>query len=339
MISFRPVTARLASRILGKSLIDSAERTVEIAPGTRWSVEPPVMLPDEAKRILGHHADSTPATNLARINQRIIEQGPTRMHLVRDALLFDGSVLTRTSFDRFSKGSRSAIARGRIERISEAALCSTQVTELYFGHWLKDGVTHELLAADQGLVPLTMDAAPYSHRGGYRKLLQLKAHPSSFAHIDRLWILEDHENNAHFVSRYERLRQRIGQQKPARKLFLARGDRVGRRLINENEIRLALPDFEFIYPENMTAPELVSILSQACLVISPEGSAISHATIAMPRGSTLLTIIGAQHFNMPYKVLCDALGIRFALTVADAVDASDFSQPVHRLLRTIDACL
>jgi hypothetical protein len=89
----------------------------------------------------------------------------------------------------------------------------------------------------------------------------------------------------------------------------------------------------------MKANELVSILSRASIVVTPEGSAISHATIAMPKGSTLLTIIGAQHFNMPYKVLCDALGIRFALTVADAVDASDFSQPVDRLLKTIDACL
>lgn len=333
-VSFRPLSARLASKVLRKSLIQSAERTVEVAPGTSWTVEPPIMLPDEPDRIVGHHSDSTPATNMLRLTGRTIEQGPTRMHLLRDAIVCGGSILTRTAYDRIAHSERSAAFLRATETIPEAAMCSAYVTERYFGHWLADGVAHELLAEDEGLLPLVMDSAGYAHQSDYREALGLSVHRAGVTHCDKLWILEDHERNRHFIARYDRLRQRIGPSRPHKRVFLSRGQGVGRKLLNEDELRKALPEFTFLDPDNSTVSEITETLRSASLVISPEGSACSHALIAMPRGSTLLTIIGAQHFNLPYKAMCDALGIRFALTIADA-KGDGFSQPVDRLLATI----
>lgn len=335
-LSFRPISARLASRVLRRSLIESAERSIEIAPATTWEVEPPIILPGQAERIIGYHSDSSPSVSLSRLTQRSIEQGPTRMHLVRNAYVSGGAVMTRTAYDRIAAGSRRPALRRPAVEIAECALCSTHMTERYFGHWLKDGVAHELLAVDEGLSPIVMDVTRYAHRPAYREMLGLYPKETRDAHCDRLWIFEDHEMNAHFVARYERLRQRIGQQKPATKIFLARGSGVSRPLLNEDEIRAALPDFTFINPDEATASEIAEALSKASLVVAPEGSAISHAMIAMPRNSTLLTIIGAQHFNMLYKGLCDALGIRFALTIADSC-GDGFKQPVGPLLDTIAA--
>ncbi len=49
-----------------------------------------------------------------------------------------------------------------------------------------------------------------------------------------------------------------------------------------------------------------------------------------------MTIVGAQHFNIPYKEISDALGFRYGLTIADAIDEDQYVQPIDRLLRTVD---
>ena len=86
----------------------------------------------------------------------------------------------------------------------------------------------------------------------------------------------------------------------------------------------------------MAATAIARKLSDARLVVSPEGSALAHAAIAMPRGAGLLAIIGAQHFNLTYKALSDVLGFRFGMAIADALDEQQFSQPVEALLKTVD---
>lgn len=302
------------------------------------------MLEGEADRIVGHHADSTPSVNMALLSGGAIHQGPTRLHLVRDALIADGTVLTARSYDRLARGGKKRmILTGQPERISEGALCSTQVTERYFGHWLKDGVAHELLAQDRELLPIVLARSPWLHEEGYRTFLGLHPRQVDYARCDRLWLLEDWEVNAHFVGRYERLRSKLRETINASeangRVYLARGAlAAGRALSNEEEVRAALErrGFTILDPTQSSAEDIARTLASARLVVSPEGSAITHAILAMPRGSGIITIVGAQHFNLAYKLICDALGIRFGLTVADAVDTDRFSQSIDRLLATID---
>ncbi|HEY1143421.1 MAG TPA: glycosyltransferase family 61 protein [Sphingomicrobium sp.] len=344
MLSFRPITSRALARLRGRSLADVAERTVEIAVATTWRVQPPVMLPDAVARIRGHHVDSSPERNMLHLNGPTLKQGPTRMHLVRDVLIADGAVLATGAYNRIGVGKPRLVLTGKPAPIDEAALCSDYVTQRYFGHWLKDGLAHEQLASDRNLQPLVLDRPPWSHEAGYRDLVSLHPASVSYARCDRLWLLDDHEFNRSFVERYGRIRERLRVQvgapaEPRARIFMARGKSgIGRGLSNEMEVRAALEKrgFEVLEPEAMAATDIARKLSDARLVVSPEGSALAHAAIAMPRGAGLLAIIGAQHFNLTYKALSDVLGFRFGMAIADALDEQQFSQPVEALLKTVD---
>jgi hypothetical protein len=344
MISIRPITSRLSSRILGTSLSDTAERSIELAPETSIPVMPPIMLDGEVERIRSHHVDCRPDDNAERLTRDMLRQGPTRIHLLRNAIIANGTLLGPNFFDRIAPARKRFILRGDLEHVPEAALCSTFLIHKYFGHWLREGLALEQLASDLRLRPLVVDQSPWLHEASYRDLLDMRARRVSLAWCDRLWVAEDRRFNRHFIERYERLRERlraaIGPPSPSGvRAFISRGKMSqGRRLANEDEVQSALSRCGFVLldPECMEARDIAIILANARLVVSPEGSAMAHAAIAMPRGSGLITIIGAQHFNMPYKDVADIIGFRFGLTIADAVDADSYSQPVDRLLRTID---
>ena len=317
---------------------------MEIADATSWPVRPPIMLPDAPDRIRGHHVDSSPERNLRHLTGATLEQGPTRVHLLRDVMIADGAVLAAGAYNRIGQGKRRFVLTGEPEQVQEAALCSDYVNQRYFGHWLKDGLAHEQLAIDRELQPLVLDRPPWTHEAGYRDLVSLHPKAVSFARCDRLWLLDDHEFNANFVERYNRIRERLRARvrapaEPRARIFMARGrGGIGRGLANEGEVRTALGarGFAVLEPEGMTAAAIAEKLAAARLVVSPEGSALAHAAIAMPQGAGLLTIIGAQHFNLTYKALSDVLGFRFGMAIADAVDEQQFSQPLDALLRTID---
>jgi hypothetical protein len=344
MISIRPITSRLASRLLGRSLGDSAERTIELAPATSYRVDPPIMIPGEAERIKAHHSDSVPAFNFERLTMREFVQGPTRIHLLRDVVIADGTLLARGAFDRIAPARKRFLLQGELEHIEEAALCSTFLTQKYFGHWLREGIALEELSADLDLPAVVVDRTPWLHEASYRNVLGLNPHRTAHARCDRLWVAEDRRYNLYFLERYNRARRRVRAHAgdPSRvtgRFFISRGNLGdGRHLANEEALRRALGSHGFtpLDPERMDASGIVRALASARLVVSPEGSALAHAEIAMPRGAGLIAIIGAQHFNLPHKEIADILGLRFGMTIADPVDADHFSQPIDRLLQTID---
>lgn len=344
MISIRPITSRLASRLFGRSLSDSAERTIELAPATSYEVDPPIMVPGETERIRAHHSDSVPAFNLERLTNRQLVQGPTRIHLLRDVIVADGTLLARGSFDRIAPARKRFLLRGELEHVDEAALCSTYLTQKYFGHWLREGIALEELFADLELPAVVVDRAPWLHEASYRDLLGLRPRRIARAWCDRLWVADDRRFNRYFVERYDRARRRVrahvgNPPRGTERVFMSRGILgEGRHLANEHKLRGALSrhGFTLLDPEHMEALDIVRALASARLVVSPEGSALAHAEIAMQRGAGLVAIIGAQHFNLPHKEVADVLGLRFGMTIADPVDADHFSQPIDRLLRTID---
>lgn len=344
MISLRPITSRFRSKLLSTSIVDAAETTVELPSCAVRAVELPIMLPGAPARILGHHSSSAPALNVKRLNSSLIEQGPTRLHLLRDVIIADGTVLSTKFFDRIAAKRKSFIVRGNPEEISEAMLCSTWFTERYFGHWLREGLSFEQLAADRHLTAIVHDRDPWVHEASYRRLLGFNARRVALARCDRLWVIEEPRYNDQFANRYKRIRKRLHDriavrtESPAR-VFLSRGNlAIGRTLRNEEQVRheLGARGFTIVDPEVLDAEEIAHTLASARLVVAAEGSALAHAAIALPSGAGMIAIMGAQHFNMNYKGVSDALDLHFGFTVADAVDREGFSQPIDRLLRAID---
>ena len=342
MISARPTTSRVISRILHATLESEADKIVEISPSTSRPARPAIALPDETDRIIRGLAASDRDT-MPRLTSPFFTQGSAYAYRLRNALIADGSVMIDRAYANFTSAKRNWILRGPFERIEEGALCSSNVIEQYFGHWLTDGLSQELLACDGGLMPLTLTPPTQRiHEVGYRTLLEMQSHAVNVARVGSLWIFEDGELSPHRVARIERMRDRlrraISSVGPTR-IYITRGVKGAlRSLVNENEVidLLAARGFSILSPEQSNSRMIVEQLRSAHIVVSVEGSALAHAAIAVPRGAGLFVIQPPRRFNLLWKSYCNVLDFNFGYTVADAVGDYEFRQPIDRLSRALD---
>lgn len=341
MTRFRPVSSRLISRLSGGSFIDGSTRTITLAPPFDIPNPRAIALPDERDRVLGHAPLAVPENNWSWLESPTIRQGATRAHLLRDIVIADGTLLSATACRAIRQEKRRLMLPSRIRPIAEAAFCSTFVTERFFGHFLLDGLTSEVLAREQNWRALMLGRTTYSHEADYREAAGLPGERVALARADRLWVLDDCELNANRIARLKHLRGTIRGhgRREARNVFISRGALgVGRVMLNEVEVVEALSNrgFDILYPEETSAGEIVERLGDARIVVAVEGSAIAHAIMAAPRRAGLMVIQPPRNFNMPYRVYTSAIGMTFGYTVGDALVGETFTQPVERLYRAID---
>lgn len=336
------MTSAIARLLRRRSPVDDAIATIEVHSGTDWPVDLPVRLDDEDQRIVGLVANGKADDELQRAGRRVVSQGPTRAYCVRDVIIADGAIMSAKSFEILRPETRRLLLRGPVEQYGERTLCSSSISEQYWGHWLHDVPCHELLAMELGAEPLVLRNRSRQHEDGYRAMLDMPARTVALAHVEKLWLLEDYEINAGRGARLEKIKAKLRNREEMAgptHVYLKRGDTgVGRKLLNENEIVAALEvrGFTILAPEQMESAAIVAGLRSARLVVTVEGSAIAHATLSMAGGGGILVIEPPKRFNMLVRTYCAALGLKFGYTVGDVGEGDGLTQPVDRLLRTID---
>jgi hypothetical protein len=239
------------------------------------------------------------------------------------------------------RGGSDLVLPRRQDRFSEMVLCTNNVIERYFGHWLNDGLLLEQLAEQLSLPSIILKRKPWLHEPDYRKLSRLEGEQTEHGIVDRLWFVDDRGVNHGRISRIKTLRERLQStvtRTGPKRVMLTRGALgAPRHLVNSREVQAALEKagFAIIFPEAESAGNLVNILSSAEIVVVVEGSAQGHCTYALPLGSTLLTIQPPTRFTANSKDRADALGLNWAFVVADP-RPHGFYLPIDRLLRTLD---
>jgi len=343
VLSYRPVTSRALAKVLRRPLNRAAEEIVEISPPVVRRGRAAVFLPGELERFTGTHPGSDVKRDHAAARGMDWQHGPSHAYLLRNALIADGCLLTRDSVLALNSQKRRWRLPAKMPTIAEGALCSTQVTERYFGHWLYDGLSHEQWARDRSLLPLTLcPPENRTHEPGYRALADMPAQHVDNVVVDRLWYLEDHELTDDRIARVKRIRDRIRSKATGggpSHVYIGRGvTGVGREIVNEREVadclqRRGVVNLE---PEKTDPQTIVDTLANAKVVISVEGSATGHAIIAAPSDAMLVTLFPPTHMNMLFKGYADALGFGFAIGVGESVSQEQFRMPTDRLAQLLD---
>ena len=341
-LSIKPALARAVGKVTRRTLFDPSTRT-ELAPAVEREAATAISLLGEFDRVKGFAAETSEAVELERVFAPSLRHGPTLAYRVSDVLVDHGSLYTWTAKQDFSVERRLvSVCRG--EAVHEAMLCTNDVINRYFGHWLTDGTALERLAQQAGLHPLVMGQQEWRHEAGYRDLLSLQAGRLRSGFVRNLWVIDDRGINDGWLARFEHLRalvrgsaQALGA-KPTH-VILSRGDLGKRRqLDNFGQIvsTLAPHGYVVVEPEKLSAVEVAQALANAQVVVAVEGSAQAHALMAMPRGAAMVTIMPPRRFNSVHKVVADAIGVKWAYAVAEESGEHSFRQPSDRLLALLD---
>jgi hypothetical protein len=242
----------------------------------------------------------------------------TKAYHVKDAVVHNGSVYAKNM--RFFLKERSAKPLGGYAHCQSASLASTATGCRYFGHWLRDDCTQYLLGSNRGPT-LTMASHMTAHQVEYANTFSQDWTCTDSAIVDNLVIFQDFAQNSSKRARYQELAARVAKVFPdeARKdlIFLRRGGTGAARLIEDEAAlldQLVRNNFEIV---DVTSDlgNILRKLKRARLVVSMEGSQISHCAYSLTEGCALLVLQPCDRFTSAHRLWTAGRGIRFGFLV------------------------
>lgn len=331
---------------LDVDLLESAASVEELHSGETLTGNPCIALPGQYERIEAGAFGIDVAKEVAQLQGAPRKIGPTLRYTFHDVMISDATIYGRgrkKMFNLQAPPPRSGSGPGgrRWEEYGEAAVRSSYIGCHFFGHWLRDDSATHLLASEYG-TPISMPTPSWPDQAGYLAVFGQSSLMPRRARVRRLILFEDITQNAHKAARFRRLRALVarGRAAPAgdRFVYLARGSGGKQRLlVNESEITEALErrGVAIVQAEALGVEELLAALFGARLVISVEGSQLSHALYTLRDAGGVLAIQPPNRFFNSHMDWARALGMRYGVVVGERREGG-FHVPVSDLLRTID---
>ena len=274
------------------------------------------------------------------------EHGASRAYLIEDVNVVGSFIYSGPATDNPGFGPEQLLLKkvGNRKDIDRANLVTTWGGSHFFGALLLDDFVFEL-NADDPENNIRMSTKPYEHEAAYRKLLGLN-HSSliEYARVGRLTLYSEPYNNSFRANRYRILRGRLrenmggGVTHAATGVYLKRGRTGEGRLIdNEEAIETYLErnGFDIVEPAALTVEEIVRRTMDAPVVISVEGSHISHILFTIADEGTLVVLQPPGRFSTVYKEFTDCMGMRFAFIVG-LESSGGFTVPLDEMKRVLD---
>ncbi len=344
-----PLLKRMVRRVLVGEALDIralASETWTLCPAEEGHAPPAIHLSGELDRIESVSPWRQLDAELASISGGPVHHAASEAHLVEDvelagAFLYKGAATSQPGFGARRWWLSDAMP---VEHHQESHLITSHMGSHFFGTLLLDDYPLALLPPE-GSRRLLMCGQPSQHNAQYRELLELPmSTPVQRARIDRLIMYTDFAQNSLKTKRYGALRAALRKNCPrtARSsagVYLRRGRSGELRLLeNETQIEVALSGmgFDIIDPAALTAAEISSRTLDAPLVVSVEGSHLSHAVFSASDHATFVVLQPPNRLCMSYKEYTDQVGsMRFAFLVGDRCANGFRVEPGH-LERLLD---
>lgn len=269
--------------------------------------------------------------------------GPTLRMAFSDVFIANGTIFKSGRRWAFNDQAPITDRRGRLTEFDFVVCRSSFLGCHFFGHWLRDDCATHILASDFG-IPMSMPAPAWPDRTSYLSFFGQCEVDLQNAVIRKLVVFDDVSQNEQKAIRLRLLRKELRTAvagSPNDVVYLKRGAGGGaRKLANEEE----LLDFfdamriKIVEPEAIETHQLVKDLIDAKLIISIEGSQISHALYCLRDKGALLVLQPPDRFFNPHMDWARALEMRYGSLVGHHAD-SGFRIDPDDLLRGIDMML
>ncbi len=346
-----PMIKRLARRIgagRGRDIRSLAVKEWTLCPEKVAPVPKALYLDGAIEKIVAVSPWRKWAAEMAYLKNAHVTHGPTRAYVIENVDIVNPCLYAGPAKDKPGYGPEQWLLDRPYERLSidKANLVTTVSGSHFFGTLLLDDFPLELIG--ERSENISMVAKPFEHERGYREALGLADTPLvRYARVKQLTFYDEAAFNVQKATRYRELRARLRcaftsttrAAKPG--VYLRRG-RTGelRLLTNETEIEafLASIGFDIVEPSSLPVEEIVRRTLDSKVVVSVEGSHLSHTIYSMADDGAFLVLQPPDRFALNYKELTDCLDMRYAFLVGDP-SSSGFTVPLGDLQRILDRLL
>lgn len=319
---------RLATRVVRgrpQGLTSLARQVTELAPPETLRIPPAIHVADSLARIRGLSPWRTWDQENELIRGGTVGVPACTAYRVDNADVVGALVYFGGMASHVGAGTQAilmdATAQKRVER---ANLVTTIGGSHYFGAKLLDDFVFELTAADpENNVRLASLHFEHEHR--YRELLEIdRSRELRRAKIKHLTLFDEPNSCSTFrAHRYRTLRARMKANLPAgtaisSKVYLKRGaSGVPRVLANEDRVEAFLRSagFDIVEPSRLDVDEIAARTLGARVVVSVEGSHMSHAQFTMADDAAFVVIQPPDRFSAIYKQFTDCMEMSFGFVV------------------------
>ena len=341
-VSVERIRCAIAQRIgLDVNLLNSAISVDELHPAEIVTGPPCIVLPGQYERIRACAFGIAIEKEVAELEGAPRTIGATLRYVLESVLISENVLYSRGRHKYFNYKLRLNREQSQPKEFDEIVLRSSFVGCYYFGHWLRDDCATHLLAEQYG-TPMSMPTPAWPDCAEYLTLFGQQYDELGEGYVRRLILFDDITQNANKANRFRVLRSRVvkrfGINATGHIVYLTRGaGEPGRTPINEKEIAEALSRRGVIVlqAETLGVGRQIKELIGARIVISVEGSQLSHALYTMSDQGGILVIQPPQRFFTSHMDWARALNIRYSVVVGKESEGG-YYLPIDDLLRTID---
>ena len=313
-----------------------------LCPEETGELKPAIFLPTQLDKITRASPETNVAAQVRALTTLKVTHAATIAYHIRNAVLIDGSIYSgRWRYLLFEDPAEySKLPQVHLEN---AALASTTAGTKYFGHWLKDDCLQYLLAETYCDRPLSVKTTENSlHMVQYERYFSQDWTPTYRARIDHLVVFQDFAQNSlkrrRHLSLASKLRSQLQPSTCPTYVYLRRGATgVERRVQNEDELLAALlkKGFEIVDVASDPLEHIIASLMNAKIVVSIEGSHISHCWFSPDSSSGLITLQPPERFTSIHRGWVDCMSALLGVVVGDRATGGTYFSPSD-VLKTID---
>ena len=268
---------------------------------------------------------------------------PARRIRLGEAIIVGAQILQGPSRYYFGESRLYPALRGKLHEFGTAQLANTAQGLKYFGHWLRDDCVMRDLMTGGGPI-LSMKRPDWPDAMAYQRLFGQNWDEVSLAHVSDLTVWRElgfsRDKARRIRDLRERLRRQIVARQPGRIVYIARGPGgAARTMENEGVLleALAAAGIAIVRPEGDT-DALLEQLCDAALIISIEGSQLTHAVFALAEGGRILVIQPPDRFYNPHHEWARLMGMGYGIVVGTPRDQG-FTVDPGEVLAMIDRLL
>lgn len=314
----------------------------EICPSEMVGGSPTKVLPGQFDRVTGAAFGRSVQGEIAALNGMPRRAKATNIYRFRDVFIMKSWVITGKSFEIFG-WPKKEICLTIPKEIDTANLTSSFQGCRYFGHWLRDDCATSILFKDSK-DRIKIDKPIWADAIAYEKAFSLPtAELEQNVFIREMYYCDDIYQNSHKAERFhdlrDKIRNRIKSTIKSDVIYIARGPSAkARKFHNELEVIKALEaqGIDSIFAESMPSEQFVSRILDARIIISVEGSQLSHALYALHgRSGGIIAIQPPDRLFTSHLDWARVMGVEFG-TVVGIKQGDGFTVPPEDILRTLD---